>query len=172
MIIVNLFIRTKNKNSLTQFLYFLKKNINNNFKAIHLYFPKKKSKKVITLLKSPHVNKTAQEQFEIKFFSMQLKILTTQTFKFLIFLKSIKNFLFSDIQIKTKFFNISNNKILLKNILNIDNNSYIYPTKYKKFIKNEKFNDIKLTKKKMYNLNTKKYKISNKLIRHLDLYGH
>jgi ribosomal protein S10 len=172
VIIVNLFIRTKNKNSLTQFLYFLKKNINKNFKAINLYFPKKKNKKVITLLKSPHVNKTAQEQFEIKFFSMQLKILTTQTFKFLIFLKNIKNFLFSDIQIKTNFLNISNNKILFKNILNIDNNSYRYLIKYKKFIKNEKFNDIKLSKKKMYTLNTKKYNISNKLVKHLDLYGH
>ena len=31
--------------------------------------PQKKNKKFITVLKSPHINKTAQEKFEFKMFS-------------------------------------------------------------------------------------------------------
>lgn len=172
MIIVNLFIKTKNKNSLIKFLYFLKKNINEKFNTLNFYFPKKNSKKVLTLLKSPHVNKTAQEQFEIRFFSIKVKILTSQVFKFLIFLKSIKNFLFSDIQIKTNFFSNLKNKKLLTNILNIDNLLYLNYVKHNKFKKNNTFNEINLKKKSNYNLNKKKYQISKKLLKQIDLYGH
>ena len=37
-------------------------------------FPKHKKRKFITILKSPHVNKTAQEQFEYRFFSKHFLI--------------------------------------------------------------------------------------------------
>jgi ribosomal protein S10 len=45
-------------------------------------FPKSKKRKFVTVLKSPHVNKTAQEQFEYRFFSKHFLVFS---FKPLIF---------------------------------------------------------------------------------------
>ena len=64
---------------------------------------KRNLRKFITVLKSPHVNKTAQEQFESRIYSKQLTIYSSQKFQYLIFLKKIKTHLFPDINIKTGF---------------------------------------------------------------------
>jgi ribosomal protein S10 len=169
---VNLFIRTKNKNSLKKFIYFLSENVNKNFNSINFYYQKKKKKKIITLLKSPHVNKTAQEQFEMKYFSKKLKIITTQTFKFLIFLKNIKNFLFSDIQIKTKFTCNSKEQFLSrKKILNLDNLPFKYSIKQNKNLINKNFKDTKTFVKKIYT-NKNKYLNSKNLLKLIDFAGH
>lgn len=173
MITVDLFIKTKNKNSLKKFLYFFKKNVNKNFNTINLYFPKKKNKKVITLLKSPHVNKTAQEQFEIRFFSIQLKIVTTQAFKFLIFLKKIKNFAFADIHLKTKFScNMKNQFCLKKKIFYLANSPINFFLKQKEIGENKTF---KITKKSIGRLDVFKntsYSLSNKSLKIIDFLGH
>lgn len=173
MITVDLFIKTKNKNSLKKFLYFLKKNVNKNFSAINFFFPKKNNKKVITLLKSPHVNKTAQEQFEIKSFSIRLKVVTTQAFKFLIFFKKIKNFAFADIKVKTKFnFNLKKQLILKKKFLYTTN----FPLKF--FFKQKKIENMKqsnLTKKlikKNYSLKNNNYVFIKKSLKLIDFLGH
>lgn len=172
MISINLFIKTKNKNSLKKFIYFLRKNVYKNFNSINFYYPKKKNKSIITLLKSPHVNKTAQEQFEFKYFSIKLKIITTQAFKFLIFLKNIKNLLFADIQIKTKFNCNSKDQFMLKKkILNLDNSTFKYFIKQKKNIVNKNFQNTKLLIKKFYKNNTK-YSTSINLLKLIDLTGH
>jgi small subunit ribosomal protein S10 len=63
MIQINL--KSLNKESLTLYINFIKKTlkkINLNYKV----FNQPNKKKKITLLKSPHVNKTAREQFELK----------------------------------------------------------------------------------------------------------
>lgn len=62
-------------------IIFLKLDINSSI----FNFPKKR--KVITLLKSPHVNKKAKEQFEIKYFK------TSISFKKGLSLKVVKNIL-------------------------------------------------------------------------------
>ena len=64
---------------------------------------RKKKKKKLTILKSPHINKTAQEQFEARIFSKKLIIYPIKNSKYLAFFKKIRNNLFSDIYIKTKF---------------------------------------------------------------------
>lgn len=46
---------------------------------------KPKTKKVFTALKSPHVNKTSQEQFEYRIYRKQIKCVTFQTLLFLVF---------------------------------------------------------------------------------------
>lgn len=156
-----------------KFIYFLNKYMNKNFKSINFYFSKKKNKKVITLLKSPHVNKTAQEQFEIKFFNFKLKVITTQAFKFLIFLKKIKNYTFADIQIKIKFLNNSKNQFLLKRkILNINNFKNIFFKKIEIYSKT--FNVTELLFKKIHKkLNyKKKYFKSRKILKLIDFLGH
>ena len=79
-------IKSLNKDSLNLYKSFLKKslkNININFKIFNL--PTKKQR--VTLLKSPHVNKSAREQFEIKYYTTTLEInsnIENRLLKFLI----------------------------------------------------------------------------------------
>jgi hypothetical protein len=53
-----------------------------------------------TILKSPHVNKTAQEHFEQKIYNRQFKIYSSQNFIVLSILKFIKSYIFPDISFK------------------------------------------------------------------------
>ena len=91
-------ISSKSKESLKLFLLFLAKLNNENLTVE--YFPKKKVKKVITVLKSPHVNKSAQEQFEFRIHTKKLSINSLQHLKFVYFLKKIQNTIFPFIKIK------------------------------------------------------------------------
>ena len=94
---------SKNKNSLNSaFLFFLKTSTL-NFNVVKKYFQKKTDKHFLTILKSPHVNKKAQEQFEIRIFSKQLSIYSPKKLKYLFFLKKIQENLFSDVKLKIKF---------------------------------------------------------------------
>lgn len=141
-VIIQIF--SKNSNSISNFLKFLyklktNKTLNLNFTIIQSS-PFKKSKK-FSVLKSPHVNKKAQEQFEYNVFKKQLKIYVSQFNKFLIIWKTVKLTLFTDINLKFKFNQNPNNFITISKI-NSD-----------KFIKNKqyfKFLDIK--KKKNHSL--------------------
>lgn len=115
----NIVISSKNQDSLNKFIYVFFKNTYLNFNIIKRSFKKKKRKIVLTLLKSPHVNKKAQEQFETRFFSKEFKIQVFQNFKFLIFLKKLKKHLFPDIKTKIKF--ATNNKKLCIKVFNPNN---------------------------------------------------
>jgi ribosomal protein S10 len=100
---INITIFSKNQNSLNDFFFFCTDLYNTKYlKSIKHYFTKKRRKKILTILKSPHVNKDAQEQFETKIFFKQFTIRSTQNFKYLIFLKKIKYYMFPDIKIKVK----------------------------------------------------------------------
>ena len=69
-------LKSINKLSLNSYITFLK----NQFKILNLkyaLFNLPKKKKRVTLLKSPHVNKTAREQFEIRFYKTIIKINST-----------------------------------------------------------------------------------------------
>ena len=123
---LNLLISSKNKKSLDNFL----KIFNEKFSIIDSTFIKKNYQKklkktVITILKSPHVNKTAQEQFEIRYLSRQIQIYTLRIFKFLIFLKKLKIYLFPSIHIKIKIVhNKKQTTLINKRIFNLDNYRY------------------------------------------------
>lgn len=104
---INIIISSKNKNSLKTYLNFLK-NFSKN-KKLHLnrtlvFLQKKMYKKIFTILKSPHVNKTAQEQLEFRLFTKNLRFSTFQTLKILIVLKKIQTIIFSEIQLKINFY--------------------------------------------------------------------
>jgi len=112
---VNIYLYSKNSNSLKFFLKFFSqlcqdKKIQVNFFSVH--FQKPKAKKKFTVLKSPHVNKRAQEQFEFCVYKNQISIYSFQTFKFLTVLKKIQLKLFPDVKIKIKF--LLNDKIFEK----------------------------------------------------------
>jgi ribosomal protein S10 len=115
-------IVSKNKNSVHKFLKFLKLlstipkfSIFKNFQVL----PNKKIVRKFSILRSPHVHKQGQEQFEFKKFSKKiyLNILSTD-FKFLLILKKIKLLLFSDVNYKIRYDvkNLTNIKISPKNI--------------------------------------------------------
>jgi ribosomal protein S10 len=66
-------IKSLHRDSLNLYINFLTKTLQSikiNFSICNL--PKKKNR--ITLLKSPHVNKSAREQFEIKYYSTAIQL--------------------------------------------------------------------------------------------------
>jgi ribosomal protein S10 len=99
----NVTVVSNNRNSIHKFFLFFFFNKKINFNTIKKYFQKKRKKKTLTILKSPHVNKTAQEQFEYRIYSKQLTVYSSQNFQYLVFLKKINAHLFPDIKIKTEF---------------------------------------------------------------------
>lgn len=162
-----LIVTSKNLNSLHK-LFFGRGF--QHFPYIVKCFQKKKVKKIITILKSPHVNKKAQEQFEIKYYSVQFSVNSIKLFKFLIFLKKVKTFCLSDINIKIKtFFNKKKQELLNTNIFNINN------FKIKSFIRSNY--NVQIFKLKMYQqCNKKKFtgntNLSTKnMLKLFDLYG-
>jgi ribosomal protein S10 len=86
----------------------LKKNIN----GLLNYSEQKQKQTVFTTLKSPHINKTAQEQIEYRLFFKHINIFSFQILKFLILIKKIQMTLCPDIQIQIKFG--LNKKIIIK----------------------------------------------------------
>jgi ribosomal protein S10 len=117
----NITIASKDKKSLNAFLSFFGSNLDLNFNLINKYFEKKKQRKILTILKSPHVNKKAQEQFESKIFSKQLTLYVPKHSQYLLFFKRIKT-VFTDIRIKIKFIqnknSVKNKQIYVFNIQN------------------------------------------------------
>lgn len=91
---------SKDKNSLKRFILLLQK-INNKWKNLTFVFKNiKKRKKKVTVLKSPHVNKKAQTQFQTIIYSILIKYSSLEIKKNYILLKKIRNQLFPDVKIK------------------------------------------------------------------------
>jgi ribosomal protein S10 len=154
---LNIKIESKNQNSIKNFLRFFKETNHYNFITVQKNFSKKEKKTFLSILKSPHVNKSAQEQFEVRTNSSQIKIQTAQPFNFLILFKKIKVNLFPDINIKLKLLFHKKAQLFMKQkCFNIDN------FQFKHFSKN------KNKKNKSKNL---KFYSNNNLIPLFDLYG-
>jgi ribosomal protein S10 len=112
---INIRIFSKTQESIEQFLNFF--IIFHNQKKLTLCsktLKKIKKNKKFTILKSPHVNKTAQEQFKFEVFSNEIFIKSHQILKILIVLKSIKKSLFPEIKIVVKFTFQNNTKLRLQ----------------------------------------------------------
>lgn len=169
MIQYHITITSKNKSSIKDFFIFTSK-IFKNFNIITKYLKKKRSKKFLTILKSPHVNKTAQEQFETRLFTSQITVYySRKNLLFLIFLKKIKTYLFPDIKIKIKF---SISKLLLEQtkfkIINPDNFKLNFCYQQ---LKNKKLKSIKNYNSKFYNEKQTNLKQTQYLLQILDTYG-
>ena len=113
IIIIN--ISSKSYVSLNNFInFFLSKKFMSKLKVVvqksKFVHPTKSN--LYTVLKSPHVNKTAQEQFISKTFNIEFELFVYQPHLFFFFLKIIKNTLISDIIVNYK---IIINKTLFKN---------------------------------------------------------
>jgi len=100
-------------------------------------FPKHERRKFVTILKSPHVNKTAQEQFEYRFFSKHFWVFSFKSSVFFLLLKKLKNLSFSGLKLEIKgvFEKNSTSKHVLK-CINPDNvvlrNDNLNKKKFKK----------------------------------------
>jgi len=117
---------------LKKFLNFLDSYIisdNLNVIVSKSLFKKVVKRKVITVLKSPHVNKRAQEQFEFRFYRAQISLLSYRYMLLLVFLKYLKTtVLFSDVHFKVRL-NINNSRYYNK-VLDILNPNNFYLTDY------------------------------------------
>lgn len=98
-------ILSKNEKSLKKFLIFFFKHLKTRFNIIQKFIVARNKKKIITLLKSPHVNKKAQEHFELRIFSKQISVISFYLDKNLMFLKNNLNRLFQDILVILEFRN-------------------------------------------------------------------
>lgn len=107
---------SKDKKSLKRFIKLLKQ-INKKWKNSTFVLKNKiKKRKRITILKSPHVNKKAQTQFQSITYSTLIKYSSWEMKKNYILLKKIRNNLFPDIKIKIEqIIFVKNTKYLIKN---------------------------------------------------------
>ena len=125
--LIHLYIKTKNFQNIKKiskiFFKFLYKNNIKKFK----YLPLVKKRTLFSLLKSPHVNKTAQEQYEIKKSNRKISIKTKYYLKSILILKKLySKFFSSDIKLK-----ILSSSLLKKKIYIYFNNTYNYKNKLK-----------------------------------------
>jgi len=129
---INIHIYSKNYLSIKRLITFfsnnflLKKLNLTTFNSIHQNPIKRK---IFTVLKSPHVNKTAQEHFEYCIYKKTLKIHTYKGFLVLRLLKVLKYRIFSDVKFKIliinqpfKFKRNLQNKINPNNFIVLQNN--------------------------------------------------
>ena len=136
---------SKDKESLKQFKKLLK-NINKTWKNITFYTKdNKKRRKRVTILKSPHVNKTAQTQFQSIVYSSKIKYFSWDVKKNYIILKKIKNYLFPDIKIKIEQI------ISDKKIKSLKKNSFL-PKKMYYYQETKTFLSKQIQKKKLLTL--------------------
>lgn len=114
-------IYSKNLSSLLVFVSFF---LNEKLKPIYFtkclsVLQKKKKKTFLTILKSPHVNKTAQEQFGSCVYKKRIKVFTLKLPLFIVLLKTIRFNLISDINFQIKVIsNLSFEKRALELMVN------------------------------------------------------
>lgn len=123
----NIHICTKNYKSLQNFVKTIsKKSLLKVLNVTNSTYSIERKNKIFTVLKSPHVNKTAQEHFEQNFYSKKFKIYSYKPFLFLVFLKTLKLNSFTDLIFKIEVVNQPRkHKQILKNKINPDNFSVL-----------------------------------------------
>ena len=126
--IITLKISSSNYNSLENFSKILVDKLhtieNMKFSVIGVT-NKKKTKNKFTVLKSPHVNKKAREQFEIRNYTKILNIYSYQTLLLLFVIKRIKVSSFSEVKLKIDLkYNLAQLQKHLKSNFNL-NNSFL-----------------------------------------------
>ena len=109
MVFVNLQIFSNSQIHLQKCIKIIKQvprfaKITFKFRPFFSLWSKKKAKKVFTVLKSPHVNKSAQEQFGYVFSYALINMKNCQIFKLLILIKELQKITNYDAHIKFKLF--------------------------------------------------------------------
>lgn len=135
-------IYSKNLNSLTAFLKVLHKlRVNKTFKLKFYIIQSHQKKKFsfFSTLRSPHVNKKSQEQFDYHLYRKKLKIKVSQLTKFLTVLKIIKTVIFPDLKVKIGFkVNCKPTRGMSRSNLDFNKFKLKFSKKKLKYLKSEK----------------------------------
>jgi ribosomal protein S10 len=93
-------VSSKDNSVLEKFLRFLQRlKIS---PTVLKHFSKQNKRRFITILKSPHVNKTAQEQFEFRYYIKEFLIDSPKPFTLFLTIKKIKNLSFPGLKLEVK----------------------------------------------------------------------
>ena len=126
-------INSKNLNSLNDFvsLFFSETTFKKlKINVYKLSTKKLAKKKEFAVLKSPHVNKTAQKKFKYKINKRKLILVCDQPFLFLIFLKSLRMNYMSELSISIKVpADIKKSVLFFKKNLNFEYVNFRYSKK-------------------------------------------
>ena len=152
-------VSSKNEKSLKKFLSFFFKYSKTKFDIIQKSITIPGNTKTFTLLKSPHVNKIAQEHFEFRIFSKQILLKSFYVNKNFMFMKKTLNKLFQDVLVNLEL--ITYTKMKDKSLFLI-----FYPENFKlpknrSFKKNIKRNKQKIVSKNCDSLKALFIKLSN-----------
>ena len=145
---INIYLSSKNYTSLNTFVRFffkITKTRQIDASAFLVQHSKPRLTKKFSVLKSPHVNKKAQDQFEFRVYNKQLSLYSFQSLKLLKVLKQIQHKLFADVKIKVGF--VFNDSKLKKKVRKKFNPNKIVLTKNKA---NESFSKSHLQLLDMY----------------------
>ena len=112
---------SSNEKSLNNFLQLLKENFKNQQTSIIKISRFIENKKIVTILKSPHINKTAQEQFEKREKIVQIFLISKNFNKAIIAIKKILNTIFRDIKLTIKY--LTNDHSNKNNLLGVFKNT-------------------------------------------------
>lgn len=105
---INIHIYSKNYTSIKRLQTFFSSNFLLKKLKVTLFdsiYQNPIKRKVFTVLKSPHVNKIAQEHFEYILYKKTIKIHTYKGFLLLVFLKLLKYKIFADVKFKILIIN-------------------------------------------------------------------
>jgi ribosomal protein S10 len=169
-------ITSKNKKSLEQFSAFIYKRLK-KLQFTNKFFQKKTKNRILTILKSPHVNKKSQEQFNYNLYSKHINFYFPQNFKVIKFIKTIKLTLFLDVNITIKLIiNEQLEKKIYKNIFNPVNFKLQFLFKPQRYLNkkiNTNINFLLGSSESIENSNNKKqlFKNLNKFLKINDIYG-
>ena len=109
-------VSSKNKTSLINFFKFFDKEVSYLLSSslILAYSHKKTRCRKVSVLKSPHVNKSAQVHFSSYKFSKQISIFSKKPGKLLLFFKKMQSNLFPDVVVETHSLLKTKNKLSSK----------------------------------------------------------
>jgi hypothetical protein len=105
------YLSVKTKNIITFYYYFNYIFFKFNRYVLILKQFKKKKKKIITVLRSPHVNKKSKESFEYCMFSIELLLYVVDLNIFINELCKIRNNIFLDVNVKIKLLHLKLRKL-------------------------------------------------------------
>ena len=151
-------IYSNNEKSLNNFYFVLKTLFKNKLICLLKTNELPSTKKITSILKSPHVNKTAQEQFEEKLFTLKITILTKKSYKTLIVLKKFLKKLFNDLKINVrhitskelnrniseKFFKKTNFKTIILNKTCLNKTTQTFEHNHKNFSSQKRYKLFKI----------------------------
>ena len=158
-------ISCKDKRILKKFVQFLNKI--NFFPLFLKSFPKNKKRKFVTVLKSPHVNKTAQEQFEFRLYSKHLLIYSFKPLTFLLLLKQLKSLSFTGLNLEVKSF-VEKNKMSKYTLETVNPDNITLNNSAKNLHLSKQYSKNLKQATKTYNSN---FSLCRKYIQFFDLYG-